>query len=1066
MSEVSMTFQEITLRLQEYWARLGCVVLQPYDNEVGAGTFHPATTLRSLGPAAWKTAYMQPSRRPTDGRYGENPNRLQHYYQFQVIVKPSPDNIIELYLDSLRAIGIEPHDHDVRFVEDDWESPTLGAWGLGWEVWLNGMEVTQFTYFQQVGGIECRPVPAELTYGLERLVMYIQGVDSVYDIVWSRDEDGSVFTYGDVYLENEREFSEYNFEIANIDLLIGNFNNYERECLHVLEHGLPLPAYDCVLKCSHAFNLLDARGAISATERMGYILRVRTLAKACCEAYIAKLGEQEKLAAGSGHAGPEGIEGQAALPEEFGPAALSGPAVPGAPGPASSEISGAAMPVASGAVPPVAPEPQESTAPALDINVQAAPHEPATLVMEIGCEEIPSTPLYRATEQLAVLAAKALEEARLEHGDITTRSTPRRIILEVKRLATSSTPLVQRFRGPAVSLAYDENGDPTKAATGFARGKGVDVRDLIKAKDSGTEYVYAQIEQVARRTDALLPDILLLLIESLQWPKSQRWGSTGETFSRPVRWICALWGPTVIPFSFAGVSSGRSTWGHRLIENKSVEIANADDLASYHTRLWVVDSAQMRAGKIKAQIQLLEEESGLAAYVPDDVLAEVINLVEFPTTLMGTFDEEFLSVPSEIIIDAMLKHQRYFPLYTPQGDLSNHFLVVSNGHPAYNSVIIAGHERVIRPRLSDAQFFYTEDLKRPLESYVDDLKDVVFHDKLGSSFDKAQRMVRLAGFLSDQNGLDADAKASVERAALLAKADLVTRAVVEFTSLQGVMGAYYAEAAGEKPEVVLAIKEHYQPRFASDAAPSSIAGSIVAMADKLDTIAGIFAAGQAPTGSSDPFALRRSAIGIISILMSGLEVSLSDAIDAAVEGLEAIPVELDANATIMAVRAFFAVRIDVMAREQALRPDAVAAVLASGIIEPGQVFDRARALTEARDKQPELFDDLATAFARANNLRDEEAGVEVDEEFFGEAEKALAFAIQKADEGVKDSLEKGDYAFALVCLSTLRIPIDRFFEDVMVMAEDERLRANRLALLNRFVAVFRDVADFGKLAGR
>ncbi len=281
-----MTFQQIILSLQEYWARQGCIVLQPYDMEVGAGTFHTATTLRSLGPNDWKAAYVQPSRRPTDGRYGENPNRLQHYYQYQVLLKPSPDNVQELYLDSLRAIGIEPTEHDVRFVEDDWESPTLGAWGLGWEVWLDGMEVTQFTYFQQVGGIECKPVPSEITYGLERLAMYIQGVDSVYDLVWVEREDGQAFTYGDVFLENEKEFSAYNFEYADVDLLLANFNNYESECSKLLEAKLPLPAYDCVLKCSHAFNLLDARGAISATERMGYILRVRTIAKGCCLSYL------------------------------------------------------------------------------------------------------------------------------------------------------------------------------------------------------------------------------------------------------------------------------------------------------------------------------------------------------------------------------------------------------------------------------------------------------------------------------------------------------------------------------------------------------------------------------------------------------------------------------------------------------------------------------------------------------------------------------------------------------------------------------------------------------------
>lgn len=290
------TFQDVIMSLQNYWAEAGCVILQPYDNEVGAGTNAPATVLRALGPGVWRTAYVQGCRRPTDGRYGENPNRLQHYYQFQVLIKPSPENIQELYLGSLRAIGIDIDKHDVRFVEDDWESPTLGAWGLGWEVWIDGMEVTQFTYFQQVGGFECNPVAAELAYGLERLTMYIQGVDSVYDIVWSRGKDGVVFTYGDVFFENEVQFSQYNFETADTDFLFREFSEREKECTRLVEANLPLPAYDSMLKCCHTFNLLDARGVISATERMSYILRVRTIAKACCASYLETVvGSQPSL---------------------------------------------------------------------------------------------------------------------------------------------------------------------------------------------------------------------------------------------------------------------------------------------------------------------------------------------------------------------------------------------------------------------------------------------------------------------------------------------------------------------------------------------------------------------------------------------------------------------------------------------------------------------------------------------------------------------------------------------------------------------------------------------------
>ncbi len=284
-TENILTFQEIILRLQQFWADQGCVVLQPLDMEVGAGTFDPATFLRALGPETWNAAYVQPSRRPTDGRYGENPNRLQHYYQFQVVMKPSPDRFQELYLESLAALGVDTNIHDVRFVEDNWESPTLGAWGLGWEVWLNGMEVTQFTYFQQAGGLECYPVTGEITYGIERIAMYLQGVNSIYDLVWADGPAGKV-TYGDVFHQNEVEMSRYNFEEADVEQLFASFDYYEKEALRLVEKSLPLPAYEMVMKASHTFNLLDARHAISVTERQRFILRVRTLAREVAQAYF------------------------------------------------------------------------------------------------------------------------------------------------------------------------------------------------------------------------------------------------------------------------------------------------------------------------------------------------------------------------------------------------------------------------------------------------------------------------------------------------------------------------------------------------------------------------------------------------------------------------------------------------------------------------------------------------------------------------------------------------------------------------------------------------------------
>jgi len=293
------SFQELISRLQQYWADCGCVIMQPLDMEVGAGTFHPATFLRSIGPENWNAAYVQPSRRPTDGRYGENPNRLQHYYQFQVVMKPSPKDFQELYLGSLRSLGVDTLVHDIRFVEDNWESPTLGAWGLGWEVWLNGMEVSQFTYFQQVGGLECYPVTGEITYGLERIAMYLQGVDSIYDLVWAHGPQGDV-SYGDVFLQNEIEMSTYNFQHADVDFLFSAFDQYEKDCVNLIDKNLPLPAYEMVMKASHAFNLLDARKAISVTERQRYILRVRTLARGVAQGYF-----DSRMAAGFPLASPE-----------------------------------------------------------------------------------------------------------------------------------------------------------------------------------------------------------------------------------------------------------------------------------------------------------------------------------------------------------------------------------------------------------------------------------------------------------------------------------------------------------------------------------------------------------------------------------------------------------------------------------------------------------------------------------------------------------------------------------------------------------------------------------------
>ncbi len=690
--------------------------------------------------------------------------------------------------------------------------------------------------------------------------------------------------------------------------------------------------------------------------------------------------------------------------------------------------------------------------------------ETRTLAFEIGTEEIPASPLYAATEKLAGRAAEALDAARIAHGEVSTCSTPRRILLVVKDVAATSAELRQESRGPAAAIAFDEAGQPTKAAIGFARGKGVDPAALVRrADESGAEYVYASVHEPARPTAELLPGLLAELVAGMSWPKSQRWGSGHVTFSRPIRWLLCLLGSEVVPVEYAGLQAGRTTRGHRFMANRAFEIAEADALLGTYPDMKVVPSAAERERVIRAQIAQLEQETGLSADTPAGTFAEVVNLVEWPTALLCHFDEEFLQVPPGIICDAMLEHQRYFPMYRFDGSLDNAFIVVSNGDPAYNATIAEGNERVVRARLADAKFFVDEDERVPLESYVDKLADVVFTDKLGSVKDKTARIEKVAAAICAQAGLDAAVAQAATRAAHLCKADLVTQAVVEFTSLQGVMGGHYALACGEGEDVACAITDHYRPRFAGDELPRNMAGKVVAIADKLDTICGIFAVGSAPTGSSDPFALRRAAIGTVNILLDGPDVELARLIDVALAGYEGV-VDFDAAEVAGQVRAFFTTRLEVIAKDRGLDADCVRAVTGTGLFEPAEAMARIEALVHAREDDPETFDDLATAYTRAANLADAELGQDADAALMGDAERALSSAVDAADAAVASALAAHDHAGAIAALAALRGPIDAFFTDVLVMDEDAALRTMRLQLLNRFTAVFADVAAIGELA--
>ena len=693
--------------------------------------------------------------------------------------------------------------------------------------------------------------------------------------------------------------------------------------------------------------------------------------------------------------------------------------------------------------------------------------ETRDFLLEIGCEEMPSAPLMNAAKQLGALVAKGLDAAGLAHGEVRVISTPRRLAAIASDVAVATDEIHEVKRGPKAAIAFDESGAPTKAALGFARKCGAQAADLVRRVDAdGAEYVFAERSVPSEPAAPILSALSAEVIGGLQWPnyRSQRWGSEHATFVRPIRWICALLGTDVVPVTYADVTSSNTTRGHRVLAPGEHVVASPADYEATLERAFVL-SAERREQVIREGIAELEAERG-GAHVdtPRKIFDEVVNLCEWPTVLVGTFDEEFLSVPHEIICESMLSNQRYFPVYDASGNLTREFVVVSNADPRVSATVVSGNERVVRARLDDAKFFYDEDLKRPMEEFVERLGSVTFQERLGTVLQKVERMEGLAAAVATQSGQGDAGVAAASRAAHLAKADLVSQAVVEFTNQQGVMGGYYAAAAGESPEVCAAIREHYRPRFAGDELPSGTCGRCVAIADKLDTVCGIFAIDEPPTGSSDPYAVRRAAIGIIAMLRTLPGCDLRQLIGLSLGAYRAQGLDFDMEAIATSVVRFFQGRLVAIAREEGIRPDTIEAVSAVGVVDPIEYMARAHALEDARSQSPELFDDLATAYARAAHLGDAKLGAEVDAALLGPAEQSLYDACEQGSVRVSEALARDDYADALAALAELKAPIDRFFEDVLVMDEDTAVRENRLRLLNRFVEVFVGVADIGALS--
>ena len=993
-----MNFQEIIMRLDRFWAEQGCLIWQPYNVQVGAGTWNPATALRVLGPEPWNVAYLEPSVRPADGRYGENPSRWGQYYQYQVILKPDPGNPVEMYLDSLQALGIRMREHDIRLVEDNWESPGLGAWGLGWEVWMDGQEITQYTYFQQAGGYDLDPVAVEITYGLERIATVLQGARDFVHIDW-----GGGLSYGDLLLRQEIEYCTYNFEKATVERLLQMYDLFEAEAKNALAAGLVIPAHDYVLKCSHAFNVLDARGAIGVTERARYFARMRELSRQVATAFQAQR-------------------------EEMGLPLLK-----------KGKSSASSQPLPS-------------------IDRSAFPQEPATLLLEIGAEELPAKDLDAAVEQLRENAVQVLRAARLEFESVRVFGTPRRLTVSVRALAPAQADEERAIKGPPAELASDADGQPTKAALGFAKSQGVDVADLKQREYDGKSYVVAVKIERGRPAAQVLAETLPQLVASLRFGKSMRWNASGVAFSRPIRWLVALLGEQVVPFQYAGLQSGRVTRGLRPLGSSEIKLASADSYFEVIESSHIMLDIEQRERNVASEVARLAASVG--GYVPDDpaLLREVANLVEWPAAFLGYFEREYLQLPPEVLIAVMKKHQRYFPVMEDD-KLLPYFIAVANGPFEHLAGTQHGNERVIRSRYSDAAFFYQADTRKKLEEFLPRLDTLVFQEQLGSVLDKARRLEKLAPMLADLTGASEEERRVALRAARLCKADLATQMVIELTSLQGIMGAKYAALSGEEAAVAQAVLEHYQPRSGGDELPHTVPGMLVGLADRIDSLVGLFAVGLSPTGSSDPYGLRRAALGLVQILgEKGVSLSLQEVL-AAAASLQPVKVTEDSLA---GAREFVVQRLRGWLLEQGYRYDLVDAAVGERADNPYKALQTVRSLTTWVDR-PE-FAALLTAYSRPSRIvRDYSIELPLKPEMFTEsAERELYKAVLVAQE---QRARVDDVSGLMDALRPLAQPVDIFFDKVFVMVDDQAVRENRLALLQRIAALSRGIVDLTKVLG-
>ena len=683
------------------------------------------------------------------------------------------------------------------------------------------------------------------------------------------------------------------------------------------------------------------------------------------------------------------------------------------------------------------------------------------LLLEIGVEEMPSAYMPRVLKDLKDLAQKNLAEARLSCGEVLTWGTPRRLCLWVKEISEEQEDSFLENRGPKKSIAFDANGNPSKAGLGFARSQGVDFRELQIREVGGVEYLFAIKKEKGQAAEQILPGLLLKVIHSLSFPKSMTWSYYQTRFARPIRWLLAILGDKNLEFNIENIKSANYTYGHRFLSTGALPVASIDDYFRILREHYVILDQAERKKMIWQQVQEVAGEAGGKAMDNEELLEEVVFLVEFPTAFYGEFSPSYLDVPPEVLITSMIEHQRYFPVYNNEGRLLPGFVGVRNGTDYCLDLVRAGNERVLKARLEDALFFWKEDSRKSLEEMSTKLKDVLFHERLGTLADKALRLQKLALFIGQETGLGQPEE--LQRSALLCKADLMSSMVYEFPELQGIMGRYYAAGSAEELEVAEAIFEHYLPRFAGDKLPSSAGGIVLSLAEKADNLMGFFSIVIKPSGSQDPYALRRQALGLVNIILDKkLSIDLKLVFEQAYLGYKDIDLEKSREVSVKELLDFVYQRMRGVLLDSGISYDVLDAALSRPPFDLFETYNRAFKLQEFK-KSP-VFEDFMVVYNRVHNLSRKWESEEIDPDvLLDESEKNLYRKLPGLQQEIKTSLKAQDYTRALELLAALRADVDQFFTAVMVMVEDEKLKAARLGILKSIANLFNSMADFSKI---